>query len=936
MTRHRISASGYYKSKKRVEEIPPSPLGGSTRRRFLLPPFPDDQRRLTRAQPALPPPGIQQVDFLLSPYPGHPKGTPLLCVCHPCDPPRFTAIVSSPFHDTPYDHPSLARFFPKKKRPSSLAVAPRTCVEQPAFSSIPRQMPVPVPCFSKPSAHHVLKKSLSGQSNPFQGLTCSLPVSPPGPPPSFGTREEWINSLPSWRRTKPRRIWEDDPRFAGHRAEQDFCQGLAVAHTNASAIKGARAEACIPPMYTILRTDLPLGSDGDADDEMSSDYSALDRVPCDNDSQWSNSSLGMDVDYQSQLDISTSSPASDLPNYDEQLYERGAFTPVFEDQSPGVYSGPDVGSSPVGPVTPFGEFVDRAVAAESYATYDESLSAKSQAALQEHFGSGSQSYNPVDFPPYIAGERLKAEAPVPDVVTPSATSGYRKLAEPLSDWVANYVWKACSTGFSLPAAFSRPSYVTFHPAPRSVAHVHSRGNVVKQRSAFPPTYLASAVHSLLLSTLLQPSAVFLAIWYIVRLPVYYDAAALNPDYVKELRFRATLLANGLDQDAIEASAPFRLIVLGCMLANKWLDDHTFSNKTWHTISNVPIQTLNTLESLALDIFAYDLSVTSTDWSQWLAHLVSYHQMSSSPSHPQPISRPSTNPYAIVRRALDEIIQAPAACNFNSASPQPVFMGLEERRRERMEKEQARSVDVLEIDLDEDGPLREEYLPKRRISGAGSTHSNFHPHDTSARAAADNTQNWQSHKVVEKSLPPPARWSPAADEPILRERNRASGQYVAVQPPLLPPMLPYPMAQSYHPGHDLGYPNQNWPPGGAFVAVKPAALMGYVFDAPPLHVAHPAYAAYHPFAAPAPAPLALSHSHSRSQSLSYDQDNSHARNRLRSCSQSGFEFHCHEAHMGASELPPVHEADRRWGAPAHYGYPAPAFAAPPMQPAWLRS
>ncbi|KAJ7283524.1 hypothetical protein C8J57DRAFT_1217922 [Mycena rebaudengoi] len=780
-------------------------------------------------------------------------------------------------------------------------------------------MPVPVPRLSKPLAHPVVKKNNSGhgQTNPFQSLTGTLPVSPPGPPAAFGTREEWINSLPSWRRTKPRRIWEEDSRFAGQRAEQDFYSGLAVAPTNASAIKGARAEACIPPLYTLLRTERPLGSDGDADDEMSSDYSALDRAPYDNDSQWSNSSLGMELDYQSQLDISTSSPTSDLANYEEHFYERGAFTPVFEDESPGVCSGPDVGSSPLGPVTPFGEFVDRAVAAGSYSAYDGPMSAKSQ-LRPEHCSPGLQCYDASAFPPYrpfADHPKEPASAAVPEVVTPSATSGYRKLAEPLADWVAIYVWKACSTGFSLPSAFSRPS------------------GMVKQRPGSPPSYLANAVHSLLLSTLLQPSAVFLALWYIVRLPVYFDAAPLGADSLKELHFRVALLGAGLDQDANEANAPFRLVVLGCMLANKWLDDHTFSNKTWHTISNVPIQTLNRLESLALDIFSYDLSIPSSDWTQWLSHLVSYHTVSSSPSRPQPISRPSTNPHVIVRKALDEIIQAPAACNFDSSSPQPVFIGLEERRRDRMEKEQARSIDVLEIDLDEDGPLREEYLPKRRISGAASTRS-FNPHEAPpVLAPVANVQNWPSHhEVVDKSLPPPARWSPAADEPILRERNRPTGHYVAVQPPLLPSMIPYQVAPTFHTPHELGYPNQNWPPGGTFVAVKPQPLMGYVFDAPPLHVSHPTYSAY-PFAPT----LALPHS--RSQSLSYDQDNSHSRNRLRSCSQSGFEYLCSDVHMGSDELA-ANEADTRWAAPAHYGYPAPPFGGPPsghhFQPAWLRT
>lgn len=71
----------------------------------------------------------------------------------------------------------------------------------------------------------------------------------------------------------------------------------------------------------------------------------------------------------------------------------------------------------------------------------------------------------------------------------------------------------------------------------------------------------------------------LAVWYIVRLPVYFDAAPFGPDRVNEATFRATLLSDA-NPEASETSAPFRLVVLGCMLANKWLDDHTFSNKTW--------------------------------------------------------------------------------------------------------------------------------------------------------------------------------------------------------------------------------------------------------------------------------------------------------------------------------------------------------------------
>jgi hypothetical protein len=85
-----------------------------------------------------------------------------------------------------------------------------------------------------------------------------------------------------------------------------------------------------------------------------------------------------------------------------------------------------------------------------------------------------------------------------------------------------------------------------------------------------------------MSTLLQPSAVLLAMWYIARLPIYFSALPLGSDQVKEQKFRAELLdtMGGMDGKTLEANATFRLIVLGCMLANKWLDDHTFSNKTW--------------------------------------------------------------------------------------------------------------------------------------------------------------------------------------------------------------------------------------------------------------------------------------------------------------------------------------------------------------------
>jgi len=249
--------------------------------------------------------------------------------------------------------------------------------------------------------------------------------------------------------------------------------------------------------------------------------------------------------------------------------------------------------------------------------------------------------------------------------------------------------------------------------------------------------------------------------------------------------------------------------------------------------------------------------------------------------------------------------------------------LEERRREKFEKERAETcVDVLEIDLDEDGPLREEYLPKRRVSGSVRS---FDSADIFARRVA--VDNWEKRSFeIDKLLPPPAKWSPSGDEPILRERNRVSGHYVAVQPPRLS-TLPFAVSPSYHHQiHDIGY--QNWPSADGYVLKQPSAT-AYTYDAGPHHLTQPTYSAY-----PLVLPIA---SHSRSHS-SYKPDNSQLH--TRSYSQSRVEYRCSDIRMTANELGPMHRADDQWPAAqngyASYGH---AYAPHPnvnYQSTWLRT
>lgn len=221
-----------------------------------------------------------------------------------------------------------------------------------------------------------------------------------------------------------------------------------------------------------------------------------------------------------------------------------------------------------------------------------------------------------------------------------------------------------------------------------------------------------------------------------------------------------------------------------------------------SISNVPVRFLNRLESSALTIFGHDLSISPQQWVTWLSHLSGYHSSLSSAAQ-QPIGRPSANPHLIIKKALDELLHTPTEAPHRDETssvilpPGPVFIGLEERKREHAAREAAAeqsNSEILDIDLDEDGPLREEYLPKRRISNARDTEP--------ARVPFKPI-------VPGRSLPPPARWSPEHDEPITWSHTRPVRSYLAPQPPpkrqhIFDPIWGSTREENYEPTLGYGY------------------------------------------------------------------------------------------------------------------------------------
>ncbi|KAI9574902.1 hypothetical protein HD554DRAFT_2325417 [Boletus coccyginus] len=749
-------------------------------------------------------------------------------------------------------------------------------------------MPVPVP--PVPTTHSVRKCNKSGDAtNPhssvFHLLKCSLPLSP-GPPPSFGSREQWISSLPSWRRTKTRYVWENSSGPAvSAGARQGFSSGLAGA-VYAPAIKGAHVQTCIPPLKASQSRGLEMHSrNTPACDQPVSPEQTRETASGDFGTRLSPASLAL---------IGEDIPGVRAWPHAPDMYfedDSGLFAPILEDDSPDMING-DIGSSPIEPVTPFGDYVDRAVAAsDATVLHDPLVPSRSQ----EFQLPISVNCDPqfCHLHPYAHVEVKEKPVVAVNEHPPTASLIHKQLAEPMAEWLVSYVWKVCTNVLVLPQTIA-PYALPKAPQLRQPM----------------PLYLTTRVHSLLMSTLLQPSAMMLALWYIVRLPVYFGAPGLGPEHVKERRFRVELLSDVhdvLDGESLEGTATFRLIVLGCMLANKWLDDHTFSNKTWHTISNVPVQLLNKLEYFALDILSYDLSISSSAWSQWLSHLLSYHHSLTTTTYPQPIARPASNPNGILRKTIQEIMEAPLGHSMN----EPVFLGVEQRLREKLGPE------TFDIDLDEDGPLREEYLPRRRVSNGGSCGHSSELRNDSQNGAPVHFPMLPLQGSM--NLPPPAKWSPAGDEPICRSSGRIAPMYLPVQPSLAPHYVGT-VPTVYHPWPTTGPP---YPPFGHLPEGD------YTANTLPI----PPYTYW----APTSCPSAMQHPYPVCAADYYAGPN-----HVRGYSLGGFDYMCSDIRLSSDGTGCHTQPTASWTPLHQYSYVASrrslAAHSPPLnpRPTWIRA
>ncbi|KAK3374595.1 hypothetical protein B0H63DRAFT_253591 [Podospora didyma] len=136
------------------------------------------------------------------------------------------------------------------------------------------------------------------------------------------------------------------------------------------------------------------------------------------------------------------------------------------------------------------------------------------------------------------------------------------------------------------------------------------------------------VQSVLSTTQVTQNVILLALMFIYRLKVG------NPDVKGRV------------------GSEYRLLTVALMLGNKFLDDNTYTNKTWADVSGIGVGEIHVMEVEFLSNMRYSLLASKEQWEEWLAKLARFHefveraQQSASPSPlliPSPTHRGFASP-----------------------------------------------------------------------------------------------------------------------------------------------------------------------------------------------------------------------------------------------------------------------------------------------------
>ncbi|KAG0288623.1 hypothetical protein BGZ98_004193 [Dissophora globulifera] len=142
-------------------------------------------------------------------------------------------------------------------------------------------------------------------------------------------------------------------------------------------------------------------------------------------------------------------------------------------------------------------------------------------------------------------------------------------------------------------------YTLWHTRPNINGASSNAYNVVPHRISVPPSAgpaFRKFCLKVLSATQLSSSVILLSLKYIQK-----------------------LLKNNPSIHGQQGSE-FRLFTVSLMLANKFLDDNTFTNKTWSEVTGISVKEINVMEMEFLNQVQFSLFVSENEYLDWLHSL----------------------------------------------------------------------------------------------------------------------------------------------------------------------------------------------------------------------------------------------------------------------------------------------------------------------------
>ncbi|KAJ5846070.1 hypothetical protein N7534_009739 [Penicillium rubens] len=120
---------------------------------------------------------------------------------------------------------------------------------------------------------------------------------------------------------------------------------------------------------------------------------------------------------------------------------------------------------------------------------------------------------------------------------------------------------------------------------------------------------------------------------------------------------------------------FRLMTVALMLGNKYLDDNTYTNKTWAEVSGIAVHEIHIMEVEFLSNIRYDLFSSEAEWARWHTKLGLFgdyfNQASMLPVESAPMLRVS--PPRVQSQSPSSKLPSPGTDAFRSQPPPNWYM-----------------------------------------------------------------------------------------------------------------------------------------------------------------------------------------------------------------------------------------------------------------------